>query len=60
MGYIVREVFEALMAASNLRRVPRGAWFIVMVTVVLLASLFAAAVERQDGAQQPSLSLRTV
>ena len=48
------------MAVSNLRRVPRCVWFIVMVTVVLLASLFAVAVEGQDGAQHPSLSLRAI
>ena len=39
---------------------PRWVWFIVMVTVVLLASLLAAAVEGQDGVQNPSLSLRAV
>ena len=45
---------------SRRRPSPRWVWFIVMVTVVLLASLLAAAVEGQDGAQNPSLSLRAV
>ena len=40
MSYIVSEVYEV---------------FIAVVTVVLLASLFTAAVEGQDRAQQPSV-----
>ena len=54
MNYVVREVYEAFMAASNLRRAPKGMRFIAVVTVVLLASLPTAAVKGQDRAQQPS------
>ena len=55
MGHIVSEASVAFMAASNLRRAPKGVRFIAMVTVVLLALLFSAAVEGQDRAQQPSV-----
>ena len=55
MGHIVSEASVAFMAASNLRRAPKGVRFITMVTVVLLASLFTAAVDGQDRAQQPSV-----
>ena len=54
MNYVVREVYEAFMAVSNLRRAPKGMCFIAVVTVVLLASLPTAAVKGQDRAQQPS------
>ncbi len=54
MSYLVGEVHEAFMAASNLRRAPKGAWCIAVATVVLLASLLTAAVEGQDRVQQPS------
>ena len=55
MSYIVSEVYEAFMAAADLQRAPKGVRFIAMVTVVLLASLYTAAVEGQDRAQQPSV-----
>ena len=54
MSYIVSEVYEAFIAAANLRRAPGGVRFIAVVTVVLLASLLTAADEGQSGAQQPS------
>ena len=54
MSYIVSEISEAFMAASNLRRVPGGLRFIAMVTVVLLALLLTAAVEGQGRARQAS------
>ena len=54
MSYIVSEVYEAFIAASDLRRAPGGVRFIAVVTVVLLASLLTAADEGQSGAQQPS------
>ena len=55
MSYIVSEVYETFMAAADLQRAPKGVRFIAMVTVVLLASLYTAAVEGQDRAQQPSV-----
>ena len=51
---MVSEASVAFMAASSLRRAPKGVRFIAMVTVVLLALLFTAAVEGQGRAQQPS------
>ena len=37
MSYIVSEVSQAFLAASDLRRVPVGVRFIAVGTVVLLA-----------------------
>ena len=60
MSCLVREAYETFIAATNLRRAPGGVRFIALVTIVLLASLLAAAVEEQDDAQNPALSLRAV
>ena len=54
MSCIVSEDSAAFMASSDLRRAPGGVRFIAVATVVLLASLLAAAVEGQGRAQQPS------